>query len=681
MKFIIVCLLTLLVSLVASVPPLISQPCQEAMGEILQFTYPNATEMVLYCGLKMNDLGNIDGCLSLPSNVSQFCIYQNELPYSGVGGNYYVGVCYPTVCTEDDIRYLVPSYSLSPPGVNSTTALVHCYNSQDEENRVYPIGAKIMLVFSGVIGLFLFIGTLIDWIYYQRLCNQKKHDTNNTHSEHLSLLLNHDNDLSLSDTPSSTSGPAFLERECLLFFEPDNPPLLIKLLLCFSLIKNYKSFITVYPSPPVTSTTGLLKTNPTSSDRPYFDSLDGIRTLSMIWVVLGHSLLFNTLVGYDNYQVIFEVFQRFSFQIIPAGVFAVDIFFMLSGFLVCFTVLQQLKKIRPDGGNGGIKFWIMYLIHRFIRLSPLYYYLLFAFMYIGPLLSYGPLAYIYQTTELDPTCPGAWYTNLLYYNNLVNMGIECFPVSWYLANDMQFFVFSILIFCLYKKNKIAGWILMGFLLLFSFSISFGVTLKYGIEPFFDMQETPPTGSIYLTDIYQKPWFRIGPYLVGMMVGILYHDHNALLKKIYSCWMRRYTIFFIGFSLTFIFTFIPYTAWQGKGWNQAQNALWNAFSHTMFPVGVVGYMIGSFYGYGGILKWFLEQKIFKVLSKLTYATYLCHELVVYIRIVSATQMFHYSWTEYSYTFIGNLVSAMFVAFCLHLCIEKPAINIERLIFQK
>ena len=55
-------------------------------------------------------------------------------------------------------------------------------------------------------------------------------------------------------------------------------------------------------------------------------------------------------------------------------------------------------------------------------------------------------------------CKDIWWTNILYVNNFVPKKADkmCIGQSWYLANDMQFFVIAPLFIVLLFKNHLAG---------------------------------------------------------------------------------------------------------------------------------------------------------------------------------------------------------------------------------
>eukprot|EP01132_Coremiostelium_polycephalum_P004322 gene4322-5409_t len=186
----------------------------------------------------------------------------------------------------------------------------------------------------------------------------------------------------------------------------------------------------------------------------------------------------------------------------------------------------------------------------------------------------------------------------------------------------------------------------------TFTVSAWVSVKYDIQPTFSFVGSGMIGNDFRTDIYQKPWFRIGPYIIGVMMAFLYREENT--KIFYSNQITRLLIYVFAFSGTFILSYVPYTYWIGSGWSMSGVAFYNACSRTLFCVALCTFMMATFYGHGGLLKYFLELPVWKPISKLTYATYLVHPMVIYIRVLSATVLFHYSWTEFAYTFIGNLI---------------------------
>lgn len=93
------------------------------------------------------------------------------------------------------------------------------------------------------------------------------------------------------------------------------------------------------------------------------ECLDGLRGLAALWVLIGHCLI---LTG-------------FSLPILGKPDLGVDLFILLSGFLMTFQF--QLRKDREDWARPAT--WAAFWTRRFFRISPLYFVLLAAALLAG----------------------------------------------------------------------------------------------------------------------------------------------------------------------------------------------------------------------------------------------------------------------------------------------------------
>ena len=112
----------------------------------------------------------------------------------------------------------------------------------------------------------------------------------------------------------------------------------------------------------------------------HLSCLDGMRFLSISWVVLGHTL--NKITAWFSshdlsYQqkvcfgIIYQnhftdishvkVYESFWFQAVDNAFPSVDTFFLMSGCLVTYLMLKELDK-----SKGRINFPLLYL-HRYLR--------------------------------------------------------------------------------------------------------------------------------------------------------------------------------------------------------------------------------------------------------------------------------------------------------------------------
>ena len=108
-------------------------------------------------------------------------------------------------------------------------------------------------------------------------------------------------------------------------------------------------------------------------------ALEGMRVLSMQWVMIGHTFLFFKGDA-DNVLTVEAVeTKRWTMQTIDNGTYSVDTFFALSGFLLAYVSLGKLHGMRKKqiakeeaapsvlrhAGTIG-----MMVVHRWLRLVP-----------------------------------------------------------------------------------------------------------------------------------------------------------------------------------------------------------------------------------------------------------------------------------------------------------------------
>ena len=188
----------------------------------------------------------------------------------------------------------------------------------------------------------------------------------------------------------------------------------------------------------------------------------------MSWIILGHTFHNFEFVGYGwiNDAYIIRHYQtQFSYQPIVIN-FSVDSFFFMSGVLASYLTLIEMQKLE---GRFPV---LTYYLHRYLRLTMVYAFVLFFWWILTVHLGNGPMwrAMFGEDSELQKNCQKYWWTNLLYINNFYpwKWMDECMPVGWYLSNDMQFFVLApIIIIPLYFFFPL-GLIIAGILLIATF---------------------------------------------------------------------------------------------------------------------------------------------------------------------------------------------------------------------
>ena len=238
-------------------------------------------------------------------------------------------------------------------------------------------------------------------------------------------------------------------------------------------------------------------------------TLNGVRVLSICWVMVGHGFGFGLFAPVRNITTFANIFENSLFGIVPGGFYAVDTFFFLSGFLSFYLLTVKTYK------KSSILSWPLIYFHRYYRLIFPIIFVTLLTCFIIPYLGSGP-AYRKSWEGFKIPCREYWWTNLLFINNLYPVSVvdACIPWVWYLANDFQFFLMTPPLIYLYCRNRYVGFALT-FLLVFASMLANCIdtaTKGYSVI----LSGGDGQGGMIT---YIKPWFRMGAYFVGGLMGL------------------------------------------------------------------------------------------------------------------------------------------------------------------
>ena len=545
---------------------------------------------------------------------AQYCHASPTLDKMQIGT---VAFCVPSACSAAVVSSLL--HGLIPP-TNGSIPYTFTTTCGDQTGE-WEIGTYIMLVLCGLLILMALVACLMDVA-----------------------------DSSQSHLPVAMAVAA--------------EPLGRQLVNCFSVSKNYGNFLNIRN----------VATN----------SLDGMRTLSMSWVVFGHTLIWPIMAagGYSNIEDIIPIQQHratlmgtWTGQAVQSAEFSVDTFFYMSGFLALYVGLKKLSKLSPLQVLQGAP--LMYL-DRWLRLTPLYMFIVWFYVYVIPVTSTGP----YWSTHLAgdvSNCKEYWWQNILYiqtiYTTLGFKGGSCYGVSWYLADDMMFFYLVPLIICLALISTSLALVFLG-------TAWTGSILYTLIET---IQHHWSAGSFDTSDYsqkyYQPPWTRCPPYLMGAAFGIIwFHWHDQITTTVSSRRTVRVGLLLASAFLLLSTVYglagdadsVPTTT--SRGWM----ALYVTFSKPAWTLGLICLNILCFTHNGGAMSWILQLPIFGYLGKLSYSMYLLHPTVLVLLFSASPYQEHYSIVNFTRCYIAALTLTTAGGFVLHLLVELPCGNLTQLL---
>ena len=579
--------------------------------------------------------GAFDECFE--QNYTGFCVGKVNLTFLPPNSlfSWTVGLCVPKYCTSHDVSVVMNStglFKVSPLEMPCT----------DTKRPEYSAGAIAMLVVCAVFVLLVLIGTfvdkLIEWSSF--LVPKKQY-----------VRLNGD------DGQVGGNGSDVVEQPSK---KPNCVSKGLEFLTAFSLYKTVPTLLATKQPPGVIT------------------SLNGLRVISMFWVIMGHTFLLGMFSGVDNPLHLLQVASTFTFQAVGNAFFSVDSFFFLSAVLVAYLTFRQMKK----RGRFPV---IHYYVHRYLRLTPVYAFALFFtwalanHLAVGAGFNYGSL--------IAAGCPKYWWTNFLYINNFYPWMFSdgCFNWSWYLANDMQFYVIApLMLLPLYYFAPI-GMIVSGAILLCSFVITATLTGVYDLQA----NTLAPMAYQYVTNttqsaqdlIYIKPWARIAPYIVGLLLGYIFYKE---MKLPFKGWLKNlpfYLIMWVCSGVLLVSSLYGlYSTWNGHIPSTAENVFYITFSRLAWGLGLALLVFACHNGYGGPINTFLSMKFWIPLSRMTYNAYLAHPVVLYVIYVQMQKSFHYTDITMALFAVGATVISYGVAAVLCVFVEFPLGSVEMLLFK-
>ena len=316
--------------------------------------------MVLYSGRDLNDLGRYINCNSL--NFTRYI----SLSVKGLPIGIYLGICGPIECKQEDyyplksqlvklakyVDNFIPDVGMLKVDWTEDNFQFVDSKAKNSENTQVTTGFIIAVSFFGFFILCCILGTIFEF----RLEAIKK-----------KLLARNESVNSTGDNSKENEEPAVVD------VQPRGA--LQKFLYSFAVFNN---------------TRRLLLGRGDNTDKE-LEILNGIRVFAIIFVVLGHTMNYSLRGPVSNPAEFLVWIQDLSFTIMLAAPYVVDIFFWLSGFLGGYLMLELMKKRK-----GRNQPYLFIMLHRFLRITPLYFATILFFWFIMSMAGNGPVFYIYK---------------------------------------------------------------------------------------------------------------------------------------------------------------------------------------------------------------------------------------------------------------------------------------------
>ncbi|EAR92156.2 acyltransferase family protein (macronuclear) [Tetrahymena thermophila SB210] len=655
----------------------------ELISEVAQgksFTDPTKIAYVNYSGSTLNQQGDVAACLRTP----QMNFVELKLYFPGV--TFFEGICIKDICSAKALISIKKEFAYLLSLVFQTQI------TPDQFDFVqYPVEKPSTdnygFIIISLILAFILLLTLISFFMVNFKSKSKDRNKSNSESKDSnakSHLINKNqiqDYLKLEDEKLNEELEGNLEEKKTLNegqkkLENENESIFMRIINCWNLKSNLQKTFNVTVR---------------NSDLAAFDC---IRTLSFLQVMLGHCFLI-CISYYSNFND-FDIVQKEPFTLFILGCFySVDVFFMLGGFFLAYVIadpkIQQSFKVK-----NFLKMIISYFIailNRLSRILPTYFIALYViWQYLSQI---GQSPTWSEIEFFSGLCDENKLKKMLFIDNLYDEPISCLPWTWYLSNDMQMFVLSLILMIVYANNKTAGKLLI-FSALGAF-IGLAIYLSYDYEILIVSQLTPMLNP-HWNDIYFKPWCRIPPYLLGLLFGIFYKEYQiekqqndsskkvSFLMKI-SHYMRetfvKWMSYSLGLAIIFYLIFGPRPL-QVNGvdyWNQNTQHFVYGISRVLYSLAVILVLLPSVCGSKDLIVKIMSSSIFQFMSKLTFQGYLYHYAIETYSLWSFYDSMYLSIQNVLNIYVAQVPIIFLISFIFYVLIELPFNNLANIFFNR
>jgi peptidoglycan/LPS O-acetylase OafA/YrhL len=308
--------------------------------------------------------------------------------------------------------------------------------------------------------------------------------------------------------------------------------------------------------------------------------LDLMRALAITMVVLGHTA-----------WIIPENEHFFYKLLLLSGFLGVEIFFVLSGFLIGKILYQLYLK-----EDFTIKTVFYFLKRRWYRTLPNYFLILLVNLAIASIVGYTA---------------SSWWKYFLFLQNLNTTMLPFFPESWSLSVEECAYIllpFFLLIFGFITKPKYKKGFFLG-------SIMILIGIFFCTKMYYQATTFNTTLSQWNLSLKAVVVYRLDSIFIGVLGSWIYLNYTSL-------WQKSKSIFFVIGMVLFFFLFVGIGF---LGWRiEAASLFWNVFYLPLLSVAVACFL-------PFLSEWKEEQSLIRkpitFMSLISYSIYLLHYSVI------------------------------------------------------
>lgn len=352
----------------------------------------------------------------------------------------------------------------------------------------------------------------------------------------------------------------------------------------------------------------------------HFPVLDGLRAIAIILVLLRHAIHFYP-----------DAPKAFFFNIWVNGWLGVDLFFVLSGFLISYHLLSHWPKVSVVG------YVAKFYLKRVLRIFPLYF-------FIVGIVWVGVVPFYEVSSERDVS---VLLVYVLFVQEFFNS--EILVTLWSVSVEEKFYLVAPLLVCvalIAPSFKRYVYLLIAF-----------VFLTYAVK--WMLMGNVSNYQDYFW-FYRAPfWYSICPIVLGLAVGLLKFRY-----PLYENFLNlKLLMFFSCLVLVFLLTVNAWTYTDRWYLVDSVQLLFSVFCAVVVAVCV---------WCKGLDRGLLSGSLLRLIAKLSYALYLVHLLMIPL----SRELTDLLGGGFVVFFVIYIALSFFASLILHLLVEKPFLELKR-----
>lgn len=357
--------------------------------------------------------------------------------------------------------------------------------------------------------------------------------------------------------------------------------------------------------------------------------LDGLRGVAIILVLLRHAMAPYPLAE----RPLMLVFGWDLGTFLTNGWIGVDLFFVLSGFLITHHILKSTEK------HGGSWQWRPYLEKRALRIVPAYYVVLL-------------LAALGRFPDYGISFEGIWERvayHLVFLQDYLPSNIVV--TFWSLGVEEKFYLVAPLLAIALMKLPTLRQRALG--------VAAIILLGVGVRSLTAFLRPDVVNYVEFFPVFRSPFhMTLDGLLIGVLLALIYRA-RATNPELVSTRVAQ-VVFWLGATIFLLVSTTSVMMNEITWWDKALQPL-------VIALGFGGMTFGLLFGAGP--GWFFRSMFLFVIARVSYTLYLVHFPLIPLSISLATAVAP-AESVFAAFFVIFVTLSMMAALALHYLVEKP-----------